>query len=75
MNELDAVFLAPNPIRLHGQLPHHLPRRSPIGLAAFIATARDPWLRTGGEHFARLAPRFWTKIFAVAFAMGWCPAS
>ena len=40
-----------------------------IGLAAFVATLEILWLRTGGEHFARLA-RFWTKIFAVAFAMG-----
>ena len=27
------------------------------------------WLRTGDEHYHRLA-RFWTKIFAVSFAMG-----
>ena len=40
-----------------------------IGLAAFVATLEILWLRSGGEHFARLA-RFWTKIFAVAFAMG-----
>ena len=40
-----------------------------IGLAAFVATLEVLWLRTGKEHFARLA-RFWTKIFAVAFAMG-----
>jgi cytochrome d ubiquinol oxidase subunit I len=40
-----------------------------IGLAAFVATLEILWLRTGREHFARLA-RFWTKIFAVAFAMG-----
>ena len=40
-----------------------------IGLAAFVATLEILWLKTGQEHFARLA-RFWTKIFAVAFAMG-----
>ena len=40
-----------------------------IGLSAFIATLLVLWRRTGGEHFHRLA-RFWTKIFAVAFAMG-----
>jgi cytochrome bd ubiquinol oxidase subunit I len=40
-----------------------------IGLAAFVATLEILWLRTGREHFARLA-RFWTKVFAVAFAMG-----
>ncbi|HVF63604.1 MAG TPA: cytochrome ubiquinol oxidase subunit I [Casimicrobiaceae bacterium] len=40
-----------------------------IGLAAFVATLEIVWLKTGKEHFARLA-RFWTKIFAIAFAMG-----
>lgn len=40
-----------------------------IGLAAFIATLLVRWRMTGNEHFRRLA-RFWTKIFAVSFAMG-----
>ena len=40
-----------------------------IGLSAFIATLLILWRRTGEEHFHRLA-RFWTKIFAVSFAMG-----
>jgi cytochrome bd ubiquinol oxidase subunit I len=40
-----------------------------IGLAAFIATLLVRWKMTGREHFVRLA-RFWTKIFAVSFAMG-----
>ena len=40
-----------------------------IGLAAFIATLLVMWRRTGSDHFHRLA-RFWTRIFAVAFAMG-----
>ncbi len=40
-----------------------------IGLAAFIATLLVRWRMTGEEHFNRLA-RFWTKIFAVSFAMG-----
>jgi len=40
-----------------------------IGLAAFVATLEILWLKTGRDHFARLA-RFWTKVFAVAFAMG-----
>jgi cytochrome bd ubiquinol oxidase subunit I len=40
-----------------------------IGLSAFIATLLVLWRRTGREHFYRLA-RFWTKIFAVSFAMG-----
>ena len=40
-----------------------------IGLAAFIATLLVRWRISGEEHFRRLA-RFWTKIFAVSFAMG-----
>ncbi|HEY7670324.1 MAG TPA: cytochrome ubiquinol oxidase subunit I [Hyphomicrobium sp.] len=40
-----------------------------IGLAAFIATLLIRWRMTGREHLLRLA-RFWTKIFAVSFAMG-----
>ncbi|MGH1418469.1 MAG: cytochrome ubiquinol oxidase subunit I [Hyphomicrobiaceae bacterium] len=40
-----------------------------IGLAAFIATLLVRWRLTGKEHLHRLA-RFWTKIFAVSFAMG-----
>lgn len=40
-----------------------------IGLSAFIATLllRHAW--SGQEHLYRLA-RFWTKIFAISFAMG-----
>jgi cytochrome bd ubiquinol oxidase subunit I len=40
-----------------------------IGLSAFIATLLLRWIATGREHLHRLA-RFWTKIFAVSFAMG-----
>jgi cytochrome bd ubiquinol oxidase subunit I len=40
-----------------------------IGLSAFIATLEVLWLRSGDQHFHTLA-RFWTKIFAVSFAMG-----
>jgi cytochrome d ubiquinol oxidase subunit I len=40
-----------------------------IGLAAFIATLELRWLATGKPHLHTLA-RFWTKIFAVSFAMG-----
>lgn len=40
-----------------------------IGLAAFIATLLVRWRMTGQDHLHRLA-RFWTKIFAVSFAMG-----
>ncbi len=40
-----------------------------IGLSAFIATLEVLWLRTKQPHFHLLA-RFWTKIFAVSFAMG-----
>ncbi|WP_088347889.1 MULTISPECIES: cytochrome ubiquinol oxidase subunit I [Rhodomicrobium] len=40
-----------------------------IGLSAYIATLCVMWMRTGLERYRSLA-RFWTKIFAVSFAMG-----
>jgi len=40
-----------------------------IGLSAWIATLLVIWQRTGVERYRTLA-RFWTKIFAVSFAMG-----
>src|SRR6266446_2554710 len=40
-----------------------------IGLSAYIATLCVMWMRTGKAHYRELA-RFWTKIFAAAFAMG-----
>ncbi|HLW27068.1 MAG TPA: cytochrome ubiquinol oxidase subunit I [Kiloniellales bacterium] len=40
-----------------------------IGLSAYIAVLLLLWMRTGKEKFHRLA-RFWTKIFAISFAMG-----
>jgi cytochrome d ubiquinol oxidase subunit I len=40
-----------------------------IGLSAYIATLCVMWMRTGKEHYRALA-QFWTKIFAVSFAMG-----
>ena len=40
-----------------------------IGLVAWIATLEGMWLKTGRERYHLLA-RFWTKIFAVSFAMG-----
>jgi cytochrome bd ubiquinol oxidase subunit I len=40
-----------------------------IGLSAYIATLCVVWMATGKEQYRALA-RFWTKIFAAAFAMG-----
>ncbi len=40
-----------------------------IGLSAYVATLAVMWIATGEERFHRLA-FFWTKIFAVSFAMG-----
>ena len=40
-----------------------------IGLSAFIAALVARWMWTGDERFRQLA-KFWTKIFAVSFAMG-----
>jgi cytochrome d ubiquinol oxidase subunit I len=40
-----------------------------IGLSAFIATLNLCWVWTRDERYHDLA-RFWTKIFAISFAMG-----
>ncbi|MFD1703669.1 cytochrome ubiquinol oxidase subunit I [Methylopila henanensis] len=40
-----------------------------IGTSAYIATLLLLWSKTGAERYHRLA-RFWTKVFAVSFAMG-----
>jgi cytochrome bd ubiquinol oxidase subunit I len=40
-----------------------------IGLSAYVAVLVVLWSVTGHEYFNRLA-RYWTKIFAVSFAMG-----
>jgi cytochrome d ubiquinol oxidase subunit I len=40
-----------------------------IGLSAYIATLGAMWLRSGEARHHQLM-RFWTKIFAVSFAMG-----
>src|SRR5690606_2189755 len=40
-----------------------------IGLSAYIAVLLLLWMRSGEEKFYRLA-RFWTRIFAISFAMG-----
>jgi len=40
-----------------------------IGLSAYIATLGVMWVRSGEERYHHLM-RFWTRIFAVSFAMG-----
>src|SRR5262245_16146242 len=40
-----------------------------IGLSAYIATLLVMWMRTARERHRELA-QFWTKVFAVSFAMG-----
>jgi cytochrome bd ubiquinol oxidase subunit I len=40
-----------------------------IGLSAYIATLLLLWVKSGQDRYQRLA-RFWTRIFAVSFAMG-----
>lgn len=40
-----------------------------IGLSAYIATLGAMWLHSGNDRYHVLM-RFWTKIFAVSFAMG-----
>jgi cytochrome d ubiquinol oxidase subunit I len=66
--DLDAVLLAR--VQFAFTVSFHIIFPSfTIGLAAFIATLLVRWRMTGEERFHRLA-RFWTKIFAVSFAMG-----
>ena len=66
--DLDAVFLAR--IQFAFTVAFHIIFPSfTIGLAAFIATLLVRWRLTGRDHLYRLA-RFWTKIFAISFAMG-----
>ena len=43
-----------------------------IGLSAYLATLGAMWLRTGNDRYQHLM-HFWTRIFAVSFAMGSCP--
>jgi cytochrome d ubiquinol oxidase subunit I len=66
--ELDAVMLAR--IQFAFTVAFHIifPTFT-IGLSAFIATLLVMWRRTGNEAYRNLA-RFWTRIFAVSFAMG-----
>jgi cytochrome bd ubiquinol oxidase subunit I len=40
-----------------------------IGLSAWIAALLVVWKRTGNQRYRELA-QFWTKVFAVSFAMG-----
>ena len=66
--ELDAVFLAR--LQFAFTVTFHIIFPSfTIGLSAYIATLGVLWLRRGEERYHRLM-RFWTKIFAVSFAMG-----
>ena len=66
--ELDAVFLSR--IQFAFTVDFHIifPTFT-IGLSAFIATLLVMWRRSGIERYRTLA-RFWTRIFAVSFAMG-----
>src|SRR3954451_16590619 len=66
--ELDPVFIA----RLQFAFTvtfHIIFPTLTIGLSAYIAALLVMWSATGRERYQRLA-RFWTRIFAVSFAMG-----
>lgn len=66
--ELDPVFIA----RLQFAFTiifHIIFPTFTIGLSAYIATLCVMWMRTGRERY-RLLAQFWTKIFAVSFALG-----
>ncbi|MDJ1157821.1 cytochrome ubiquinol oxidase subunit I [Chelatococcus sp. SYSU_G07232] len=65
---LDAAFLARTQFAFTVTFHIIFPAFT-IGLSAFIATLLGRALWTGDERYRTLA-RFWTKIFAVSFAMG-----
>ena len=66
--ELDAVLLAR--LQFAFTVAFHIIFPSfTIGLSAWIATLLIMWRRTGEARYRELA-RFWTRIFAVSFAMG-----
>src|ERR1041385_8164808 len=66
--QLDALFLSR--LHFHFTLAFHIVFPAfTIGLSAWIATLLVIWQRTGLERYRDLA-RFWTRIFAVSFAMG-----
>src|ERR1700704_1691202 len=66
--DLDPVFLAR--LQFAFTITFHIIFPSfTIGLSAYIATLGALWLRTGVARY-HLLMRFWTKIFAVSFAMG-----
>ncbi len=68
MTDLDPVILAR--LQFAFTIAFHIIFPSfTIGLSAFIATLEARWLWTGDDRLHRIA-RFWTKIFAVSFAMG-----
>lgn len=66
--ELDPVLLAR--VQFAFTISFHIIFPSfTIGLAAWIATLEGIWLATKNDRYHELA-RFWTKVFAVSFAMG-----
>src|SRR4029079_5258285 len=66
--ELDAVFLSR--LQFAFTIAFHIIFPSfTIGLSAWIATLLVVGRRTGALRYRELA-RFWTRIFAVSFAMG-----
>jgi cytochrome bd ubiquinol oxidase subunit I len=68
MMDLDPVLLAR--IQFAFTVTFHIIFPSfTIGLSAYIATLGVMWLRTEAERYHRLM-HFWTKLFAVSFAMG-----
>src|SRR5262245_52643446 len=48
---------------------HYIFTQLPMGLALLLVVLKTLALRPGGEHYNRCA-RFWTKIFAINFALG-----
>jgi len=52
---------------------HYIFPQLTMGLALLLVILKTMALRSGDEHYNRCA-RFWTKIFAINFVIGWSQA-
>jgi cytochrome d ubiquinol oxidase subunit I len=68
MTELDPLFLSRLQFAFTVMFHYIFPPLT-IGLGAIMVVIEALWLRTGEARYLALA-KFWTKIFAVNFAMG-----
>ncbi|MFN3199005.1 MAG: cytochrome ubiquinol oxidase subunit I [Bradymonadia bacterium] len=66
--DLDVLFLSRLQFAFTIMFHYIFPPLS-IGLGAFLVLIEAKWLKTGDRRYEAMA-RFWTRIFAVNFAMG-----